>query len=637
MTLTLNWAGIFGLAALLALSSKAGAENWPQFRGPGRQGLSSEPEAPVRWGASENVAWKVEVPGEGWSSPIICGERVFLTTSTEGGSSCHVISIDRRTGKTLWDKVVFNQTPGRKEARNTYATPTPATDGKRVYACFGDGSFAALDFAGEILWTNRDYTFYGQHGLGTSPTLYGDLLLMARDGSSDGDDKTLGWQKPWDKSCILAIDVATGKERWKGMRGLSRISHGALNIWEHEGKAEIVSEAGDVVQGFDAKTGERLWSSTVVGEGKVPSVVIGDGLAFTAGGWGGKESIKAFRLGGSGEQGEKNLVWEQKKGMPKVPSMLYVKPYLYSVTDGGIAQCLNGESGDVVWRERLEGNYSASPVAVSGRTYFLNDDGETTVLEAGPQFQVLARNALAEKAQASIAVSQGQLFIRTERHLWCIGSTARPDDGLAGAWDFDEAKGDAAADSSGQSRPGKLTGAKWAEGRNGGSVDCKQDAVVIMPGAEAADAFANGITVAAWVNRRADGGWNTVASREVADGPSEYFGLAVVKNNALFSIDPDGAHYMNVKGDDEVPTGRWVHLTGTYDNSALKLYVDGRLVQSSPCTIPIRFHDGNPLVIGGNTNTQGKKWVDCFEGRIDQVRLYRRALTEAEVAKLAAP
>ena len=147
---------------------------------------------------------------------------------------------------------------------------------------------------------------------------------MARDGSSDGDDKKVGWQSPWDQSRVLALDARTGQERWQSKRGLSRISHGAPAIWEHDGKAEVVSEAGDVVQGFDVRTGERLWSSEVIGEGKVPSTVLGDGLVFTSGGWGGKETIKAFRLGGKGDLKETQLVWEQKKNMPKVPSMIYV-------------------------------------------------------------------------------------------------------------------------------------------------------------------------------------------------------------------------------------------------------------------------------------------------------------------------
>jgi len=397
------------------------ADNWPGFRGPRFQGISAETGIPVHWSATNNVAWRTAIPGESWSSPIVWGDRVFLTTATESGASCHVLSLDRKTGAILWDREVFQQVTRRKEARNTYATPTPSTDGERVYAVFGDGSFAALDFAGGIVWTNRALRFYGQHGLGSSPILRRGLLVMARDGSSDGEDKSLGWQKPWDQSYLAALDAGTGAQKWRTGRGQSRISHGSPTIAELDGRAVVVSEAGDVVQGFDLETGERLWTDEVVGEGKVPSTVVGDGLVFTAGGWGGKETIKAFRLGGSGDQKEGRLVWEQKKGMPKVPSMVHIPPHLFAVTDTGMATCLRAATGEVVWQERLGGNFSASPVAADGRIYFTGDNGETAVVEAGPEFRVLARNPLGEKVQASAAIAQGQLFIRTEQALFCIG------------------------------------------------------------------------------------------------------------------------------------------------------------------------------------------------------------------------
>jgi outer membrane protein assembly factor BamB len=410
------------LAALMLLAAAANAENWPQFRGPTGQGHSPETGLPLTWTATENIAWKTALPGESWSSPIVWANHVFVTTATEGGVTSRVLALDRKTGAILWNTEVFKQTIRRKEARNTHATPTPATDGRLVYACFGDGSFAALDFSGKIVWTNRDYPFYGQHGLGTSVLLHDGLLIMARDGSNEGEDKKLGWQIPWDKSYLVALDARTGKERWKAGRGLSRISHGTPAVWKvPDGRVQIVSEAGDVLQGFDPRTGARLWSSEVIGEGKVPSVVIGDGLAFTSGGWGGKESIKAFRLGGSGDLKESNLVWEQRKGMPKVPSMIYVKPYLFAITDGGVATCMKAGTGELIWQNRIGGNFSASPVAAGGRIYFVGDNGETTVIRAGPEFAVLAKNALGEMVQASPAVSQGRIFIRTERRLFAIG------------------------------------------------------------------------------------------------------------------------------------------------------------------------------------------------------------------------
>jgi outer membrane protein assembly factor BamB len=403
------------------LSSTALAEDWPQFRGPGGQGRSSEVGLPLKWTETENVAWKTEVPGESWSSPIVWGERVFVTTATDEGKSCRVLALDRKQGSVVWNVEVLQQEPIYRQDRNTNATPTPATDGERICVCFGDGSLAALDFNGRVLWSNRDYPFYSQHGLASSLLLYQDLVIQARDGSS-AEDKELGWQRPWDQAYILALDVRTGRERWKARRGLSRISHGMPTVWEHDGRVEVVSEAGDVVQGFDVLTGERIWSQEVIGEGKVPSTVIGEGLVFTSGGWGGRESIKAFRLGGQGDLGVSGLVWEQKKGLPKVPSMVYVEPHLFAVTDNGIATCMEAATGKILWQERLGGNYSASPVAAEGRIYFTSDEGLTTVVAASPEFQRLAENRLNDKVQASAAFSQGQIFLRTERHLFAIGT-----------------------------------------------------------------------------------------------------------------------------------------------------------------------------------------------------------------------
>jgi hypothetical protein len=180
------------VVTLLLVTAALQAENWPQFRRPTGQGTSTETGLPLRWTATENVAWRTAIAGESRSSPIVWDDRVFVTTAAEGGVSCRVLSLDCMTGSVLWKKEVFQQLLRRKEGRNTAATPTPATDGARVYACFGDGCFAALYFAGEVAWTNRYYPFYSQHGLATSPILHRGLLIMARDGSSEGEDKSLG-------------------------------------------------------------------------------------------------------------------------------------------------------------------------------------------------------------------------------------------------------------------------------------------------------------------------------------------------------------------------------------------------------------------------------------------------------------
>jgi outer membrane protein assembly factor BamB len=401
----------------------ARAENWPCFRGPTRQGVSGETNLPLTWTATENVRWKTAIPGESWASPIVWGERVFVTTALDGGAACHVLALSSEHGQLLWDKELFKQTAGHKNGRNTYATPTPCTDGERVYAVFGDGSVAAVDFSGSIQWVNRDFPFYGEHGLGTSPILWQDLVIMARDGSHPPPDTGPGWHTPWDQAYILALDKRTGSVRWKASRGLSRLSHVVPAVWTPpNGPAQVISGAGDVVQGFDAITGQRIWSSTNIGEGVVPSIVLGDEVAFTASGWGGRESIKAFHLQGKGDLGESNLAWEQSKGMPHIPSFLYVKPYLYTVTESGTAMCLQAQTGEIVWQERLGGNFSASPVYAESRIYFLSDQGETVVIDSGAHFKALARNPLGEKTQASMAIAQGRLFIRTEKNVYCFSA-----------------------------------------------------------------------------------------------------------------------------------------------------------------------------------------------------------------------
>jgi outer membrane protein assembly factor BamB len=409
------------LLAVVTLGAQA--ENWPCFRGPTRQGVSLETNLPLEWSATRNVLWRTPIPGQSWASPIVWEGSVFVVTTTDDGVSCRVIAIDRETGKITWDREAFKQTAGHKNDRNSNATPTPCTDGERVYAVFGDGSFAALDFAGRTMWVNRDFPFYGEHGLGTSPILWEDLLIMARDGSHPPPDTSPGWHEPWDQAFLIALDKRSGKLRWKASRGRSRIAHVVPSIWNAPGgSTQVISGAGDVVQGFDARSGELVWTSRNIGEGVVPSIVLGDGLAYTASGWGGRESIKAFRLDGKGDLGESNLVWEQRKAMPHIPSFLYLAPYLFTITEGGIAMCLQGETGEVVWQERLSGSFSASPVAAEGHVYLLSDAGETTVIDGGPQFRIVARNSLPEKTQASIAISHGQLFIRSVNNLFCIGN-----------------------------------------------------------------------------------------------------------------------------------------------------------------------------------------------------------------------
>ena len=418
------------LAVLLTAVLGAHAENWPRFRGPNGQGHSAETSVPVRWSATNGIAWQTPIPGDGWSSPVVWDGKVFLTSATDNGTKCHVFCIEAQSGKILWDKVALEQQPRRKENKNSFATPTPVTDGRHVFAVFGDGSVVALTMSGEVVWTNREVAFYSRHGLGASPILYGDLLIMSYDGSNPvtaagnwpkvDDNEKLGWQIPWDKSFLAALDTKTGQRRWTGKRGLSRIAHVTSFIANVDGQDQIISGAGDRLQGFNPKSGELIWSIYAQGEGVTPSPVLGDGVVFAASGFE-KTTLRAVRLGGAkGDVTQSHIAWEQKKGVPTQPSPIYVKPYLYAITDGGVASCYNPTNGEIVWQERIGGNFSASPVLAGGSIYFLSEAGETIIIAAGPQFKILARNPLGEKCQASIALSGPRLFIRSEKNLFCI-------------------------------------------------------------------------------------------------------------------------------------------------------------------------------------------------------------------------
>ena len=408
------------LACSLAITPWVQAEDWPWFRGPSRQGVSTETGLPLQWSASSNILWKVEVPGESWSSPIVHGDKVFVSTALDGGVKCHVIGYDKKSGKEIWNTHVFDQVPLRKEGKNSYATPTPATDGKLVYAVFGDGSIVALDSDGKVKWTWREFKFYSQHGLGASPLLHDDLLIMPFDHSSTGENKRVGWQLPWDKSFLIALDKNTGKQKWKTMRGQSRIAHVTPNVMKHDGKTILVSGAGDVIQGYDIQTGERLWNVYSQGEGVVPSIVVGEALIYSVSGYE-KPTIRAVKPGGKGDVTETHIAWEQKKGVPALPSMIYKKPHLFAITEGGVATCMEAATGNIIWQERIGGNHSASPILAENRIYFTSEEGETTAIEAGSEFKILGRSKLNEKTQASPAVSDKTIFIRTAKNLYAIG------------------------------------------------------------------------------------------------------------------------------------------------------------------------------------------------------------------------
>lgn len=409
-------------ALLFILCNPVGAaEDWPGFRGPTRQGISQEKDLPIHWSATENVAWKIDLPGLGYSSPITSNGRVYVTTATEEGASLRLLCADAASGKVLWNKEIIRQRSGHKQENNSYATPTPVTDGKRLYVLTEDGTLLGLTMEGEEVWRHKEFDFFSEHGIAVSPILEEGVLVVAYDGSSGGEDGDVGWRKPWDEALVLAVDAATGVVRWRGKRGMSRIAHVVPQTVTVEGKTQVVSAAGDVLQGFDFETGALVWTVRTFGEGLVPSVIAGDGMVYSTTGWG-DEKILAVRTGGQGDCTETHVAWSTSEDVPKVPSMLYVKPYLYALADNGILNCFNAETGEVIWRERIRGQYLSSPLWAAGYIYVTSRDGKTTVLKAGPTFEVVAENELEGTFRAGIAVSDGRLFLRSDDAIYAIGS-----------------------------------------------------------------------------------------------------------------------------------------------------------------------------------------------------------------------
>ena len=406
------------LACWLIVCDSAWGDNWMRFRGPTGQGISSETNLPVTWSATKNIKWKASIPGNGWSSPIVFEDYLFLTASSEEGVSCRVICVNRKDGSIAWNTEVHRQKPGPMRKQNSYATPTPVTDGKYVYSVFYDGTVVAVDFSGKIVWKNSEVKFFSLHGLGASPILANGQVIMPFDGSSR-EETQVGWKIPWDKAVVLSLDAENGSVRWKGQRGESRVGH-VTPILVDKG-SQLVSAGGDRVQGFDPTTGKRIWSVYSQGEGVTPSPVVGVGLIYTSSGFE-APTLRAIRLGGKGDVTKTHIAWEQKRGVAALSSLLYVKPYLYSISRDNILHCIEASSGKIVWLERLSGVYWASPVYANGRIYILSEEGVTIVLRPGPKYDEVARNDLGDTCLASMAVSRGNFYIRSAQHLYCIGN-----------------------------------------------------------------------------------------------------------------------------------------------------------------------------------------------------------------------
>lgn len=398
---------------LLALAaSPAGAQDWPAFRGPDGQGHSSELTLPLEWSETRNINWKTPLPGLGWSSPVVAGGRVWITTAVEQrGISLRALAFDAATGKEVVNVEVFHLGGAAREInpKNSWASPTPIVDGDRVYVHFGADGTAALTLAGELVWKNK-FEYQSQHGAGGSPVVYGDLLIFSCDGS--------------DTAFVVALDKKTGKVKWKTYRRAPADQAYTTPLVIKVGdRDELVSVGAFRAAAYDPLTGKEIWRVNYDdGFSNVPRPVYANGLVYIATGFQ-QPSMIAVRTDGAGDVTKTHIAWKLQRGAPLTPSPLLVGDEFYMVNDGGIATCLDAASGTVIWQQRLGGTYSASPVFAGGRIYFLAEQGVTTVIAPGREFRRLATNPLDGGLLASMAVSGGSLFLRTDSHLYRILET----------------------------------------------------------------------------------------------------------------------------------------------------------------------------------------------------------------------
>ena len=388
---------------------------WPQFRGPRGDGVSDARSVPTRWSETENIRWKAAIHDKGWSSPVVWGEQVWMTTARPDGKEFFAVAVDRRSGQIVHDVKVFaDPKPAYCHPYNSYASPTPVIEDGRLYVHYGSHGTGCVDtVTGQVLWLRRDFPCYHHRGPGSSPIVYGKLLYLLFDG--------------FDQQYVVALDKTTGKTAWKKERDIAYSSdngdikkaYATPSILEIAGKPQLVCPAAEATLAYDPATGDELWRVVHGGMNEATRPVFGHGLIYLTSGH--TAQLLAVRQGGSGDVTKTGIAWKWTKGVPTRPSPLLVGDRLYTISDHGIATCLDARTGKQLWQERLGGAFCASPTYAAGHVYFSDEEGKTHVLADGPTFQSVAVNHLDAGCMASLAVAGDALFLRTKTHLYCIG------------------------------------------------------------------------------------------------------------------------------------------------------------------------------------------------------------------------
>ncbi len=404
------------LLIFLILPASVHAADWPGWRGPRGDGTSHESGFPTRWSpTSKHITWKTVIPGTGHSSPIVWGDRLFLTSCIEAKQQRILLCLDRGTGNILWQRVVATTPLERKHRLNSYASSTPATDGRHVWVSFfakPNMLVACYDFAGKQVWQTAPGEFHSRHGFCSPPILYKNLVIL------NGDQDALAY--------LVALDKTTGNEVWRIDRPNRTRSYCPPLIVDIAGKTQMVLSGSKCVASYNPDTGERYWIVDGPTDQFVASLVHQDGVLFLTGGYP-TLHLMAIKPDGLGNVTKTHVLWHERRGASYVPSPIAYGNCFFVVSDKGLASCLDVPTGKRHWFERLGSRHSASPVATAdGILYFNDDDGITYVLRAGPEFELLHTNRLGEATYASPALSEGQIFLRGEHHLYCIGKRKQP-------------------------------------------------------------------------------------------------------------------------------------------------------------------------------------------------------------------
>jgi outer membrane protein assembly factor BamB len=417
------------MICLLAACVAQGEENWPQFRGPKGDGHSDAKGLPLTWSETENVKWKTPISGKAWSSPVIWGGQIWLTTAPEEGTRLSAICVDKETGKIVRDIKLFDVVlPQYVHPFNSYASPTPVIEEGRVYVTFGSPGTACIDTqTGKKLWERRDFKCNHFRGAGSSPILHGDLLIMNFDGS--------------DHQFIVALNKKTGETVWETKRSVDfqdlgadgkpqaegdfRKAFATPHVAKVDGKDILLSSGAKAHYAYDPLAGKELWRVEERGQHSAATrPVVGQGLIFIPTGFS-KGQLLAVKPGGSGVVTDTHVAWRGKRSIPNKPSLLLVNELLFLVEDGGFASCLEAKTGKELWQERIGGAYSAAPVFVEGRIYAFSEEGKSVVFAAEREYKKLAESKLEDGFMASPAVSGKALFLRTKKALYRIEQAAQ--------------------------------------------------------------------------------------------------------------------------------------------------------------------------------------------------------------------